>query len=636
MTSTPPAGRVRNAVFAGLLTLGVLLRVEYLREFAPSPLFGFALGADVSEYFARAQAVANGIFRTVRPDIHAPLYSYFLALELLVTGGNIPVVRGLQVALNLLVWCGFYLFLRRRNAARTPDWTPEIVFGAGALYLPLIFFQAEFVSESLLLPLLLGAAVCVTAARDRADRAGSGLAALGGLLTGLACVTHPTALLYAVLQCAVCAMRKPRRNAAFFALAVLVCVVPVSVSRSREAGRPVLVQSNGAFNFWLGNDGNADGTCRLRPGAEWKKFHGAAAAEAESAGTTKDAVFLRWTMQYYTAHPLSVVRLFARKALLVFAPGELPAGADAAPIFGWTPLMRYGAPFCAALVFVLGLAGLPGCLRDTERRREYGPILLIAGAFYLAQILFVTSGRYRLPMLPGLFCTTAFFLVWRPRPLWRKIAPPVVAGAIVFGAGLIAPGMDGTAESRTLFAEAMHRRNRPDAVAALLRGKIKTSNDPARDACLLALAERALGRPDEAEKLLRYAARTAPDEAEALMDLGILRSEAGRFAEAEAFFAEAEKREPDHTGVLYNYALLLEKARRYPEAEKRLVFLLELDPAHRQGWNTLGRVYFMQGQLTEAEAAFASALELAPNDPGIRRNLELVRRARRERSGPPR
>ena len=626
MTPDCRADRKRLAVFAALLAFGVLLRIEYLREFSTSPLFGFALGADVSEYYERAQAILNGVFSSASPDIHAPLYSWFLALELFLTGGSAAAVRSLQLALNLLAWCGFYFLLRRKSTGRTP----ELVFGMAMLYLPLVFFQAEFVSEFLLIPLLIGSVSCTMAADDRTDRRGDGLAAAGGVLAGLACITHPTTLLYLVLQTGLFAWSKKWRRVAVYAVCALVCILPVSVARSLEAGRPVLVQSNSAFNFWLGNSGNADGTCWLRPGARWKKFHGAAAAEAARTGTTKDAVFLRRTLEFYAARPLSAAKLFVRKALLVFAPGELPAGADAAPVFGWTPLMRYGAPFCTVLVLATGLAGLPILLRDEEKRKRYAPLLLLTGAFGLAQILFVTSGRYRLPMLPGLFVAAAIFWQWKPRPAWRKLVPAGAACLIVAASVWQTPRRDHTAECRTLFAEAMHRLKRPDAVAALLRGHAATSNDPARDLCLLALAERALGRPDEAERLLQEAAKIAPAEAEALMDLGILRSESGRLAEAEAFFREAEKREPDHAGTLYNHALVLEKMRRYPEAEKRLQLLVRLDPAHQQGWNTLGRVFFMQKRLAEAEDAFAHAVRLAPDNAGFRRNLDLARRARRE------
>ena len=111
-----PAERRRNAVFAVLLGLGMLLRAEYLREFSTSPLFGFALGADVSEYYERAQAILNGVFTSASPDIHAPLYSWFLALELFLTGGSVAAVRGVQLALNLL-WTPLFFALNLRLAA---------------------------------------------------------------------------------------------------------------------------------------------------------------------------------------------------------------------------------------------------------------------------------------------------------------------------------------------------------------------------------------------------------------------------------------------------------------------------------------------------------------------------------------
>lgn len=614
-----------RGIFALLLTAGILLRAEYLREFSASPLFGFALGADVSEYWARAQGFLNGSWTTAPPDIHAPLYSLFLAAECFLTGSSIPLIRGIQLLLGVLVWVFFYFFLRKKICppeSRMPEW----IFAGAMLYIPMIFFQAELVSESLLL-LLLPLLVCCMMQLDlrpENDRKSLFTAAAGGALAGLAILTHPMTLLYWALQSLVLILQKHRLRALLFAGTAVALILPVSICRSLEAGRPVLVQSNSAFNLYLGNHAGSDGTCSLRPGAAWKEFHRQARLLAEERNCPQDRIHLENTLAFFRQEPLQAAALLLKKALLVWTTEELPAGADAPPVYGWTPLIRFGAPFARALLLGLALAGLYPVLADEKLRKRWLVLLLLTGAFYGAQILFVTSGRYRLAMIPGLIVLAAAFVQWHPRKYQEKILSAAGASLLLLWASLLTPSIRGVAESRTLFAEALYRQGRPEAVKFLLRDTVENSNDPARDMCLLGMAEAMTGNRQEAERLFQMAAQAAPAEAEGLMNLGILRSEAGRPAEAEKLLLQARQREPDHAGTLYNLALVLEKMKRYPEAEKELQTLLRLSPADARAWNALGRVQFCRRDLAGAEKAFRRALSLNPRSPGLKRNLEIV------------
>ena len=60
-------------VFAALL-----LRILYMAQFADSPLFGIPIGADVQEYDRWAREIFSGRILWVEPQIHAPLYPFFL------------------------------------------------------------------------------------------------------------------------------------------------------------------------------------------------------------------------------------------------------------------------------------------------------------------------------------------------------------------------------------------------------------------------------------------------------------------------------------------------------------------------------------------------------------------------------
>ncbi len=618
--------RNRPLIFAGLLLAGILLRGEYLREFASSPLFDLALGADVSEYHARASDILMRGFLAPVYEIHAPLYSWFLALAYWITGHAIPLVRGIQLLINLLAWSGFYFFLRKR--CRYSDWTPEWMFAGAMVFLPAVFFQAELLSESLLLPLLLGAVSCVMALDDREneDRKSRSLAGSAGLLTGLAVITHPITLLYFCFQAFDFLRRsKGPRFFIYCALALLV-ILPVSWIRSARAGRFVLVQNNSALNLYIGNHEQADGTCCIRPGIAWKELHRNAEEEARCSGTTKDAVFFRKVLQFAAAHPLQMLQRMGRKILQVWAPQNLPAGADASPIFGWTLLMRFGGPFTGAVILLLGLAGLWPVLREWESREEYRALLVLFAGFYLAQILFVTSGRYRLPMLPALLVFGGCFLQWMPAHRRQAIPAAAAAALVIAAGGLISPRLNAEPECRTLFAEALLQKKKPEKVLELLEGKMKEAADPARDLCIAGLACRQQGNDSRAIRYFRAAADASPQEAEALMDLAILYSDRRQYSMSEACFSAALKRDRDHTDVLFNYALMLEKRRHFRRESEILERLLKLEPRHPQGWNTLGRLAFYQHDLDKAEDCFERALELCPRNSGFRKNLELVRR----------
>ena len=63
-----------------LLVCGILLRAEYLREYAQLLNFDVPAGPDVMEYDLRAREILSGRLFPKVPDIHAPLYPLFLAL----------------------------------------------------------------------------------------------------------------------------------------------------------------------------------------------------------------------------------------------------------------------------------------------------------------------------------------------------------------------------------------------------------------------------------------------------------------------------------------------------------------------------------------------------------------------------
>ncbi|MDE2815065.1 MAG: hypothetical protein OXM01_18715, partial [Gemmatimonadota bacterium] len=49
------------------------------------------------------------------------------------------------------------------------------------------------------------------------------------------------------------------------------------------------------------------------------------------------------------------------------------------------------------------------------------------------------------------------------------------------------------------------------------------------------------------------------------------------------------------------------------------------DSTHANAYNSLGNLHLMRRDFATAASAFASAVRLAPDDPGFRENLEIAR-----------
>ena len=76
--------------FWTIAVCGLLFRLEYLREFSQQINFSSAVGPDVQEYHERALEILNGRIFPEEPEIHGPLYSFFLAALYKITGSSIP------------------------------------------------------------------------------------------------------------------------------------------------------------------------------------------------------------------------------------------------------------------------------------------------------------------------------------------------------------------------------------------------------------------------------------------------------------------------------------------------------------------------------------------------------------------
>lgn len=628
--------RERAAVWL-LVLAGVLIRFWYLWDFSGSPLFDLPIGPDVGEYWQRAQGMVNGRFFPVSPDIHAPLYSCFLAL-MLKLGASVPAIRVVQILLNFGAWLGFYWLLREK---RTPL-KIRLAFLGIVMLLPVpVFYQTELVSEALLVPL----AAAFFWLRHLAGRARSparrGWMIFGaGLVLGAMNLTHPLTLFFSAAEVGWELFTRSFRRAALLGAALAVTVGGFSLVQSLRYGRFCGIQANAGFNIYLGNNPGATGGCYLRPGRRWRQVHREAGEEAERRGISTDALFLRRVGDFWLHHPGWALALWGTKAYKVCSFSELPSGSDLPPLLCFTGAVFYGRMLTPAL-FLLAAFGLWRIFRT--RGVRFAHYLLLFFSMYLAQIVTVTSGRYRMLMI----VPVALFAAVGIRDFnWRRYWSLPLLLVFVCSFFTITDYGYRRAETAILYAEAALEKGDYRQAEALAAFAFRNLDDPDPAHCCELRAEAAMGlhrlalaenRRDEAQKQLDAAAehylemiQTEPTYYRGWMHYAMLAESMGDrdpawYDKAEEWYREALKLAPRARDLCYNYALFRVRSGRPCAAA--VAAAIQADPEWSQPWHLAGIVAMNDGDFERAVECFGRAFELSTDERSRAANLNNLRNA---------
>ena len=569
--------------FYFIAAAGLLFRAEYLREFAAFDHFNCVVGADVQDYFDRACGILNGEIFPANPDIHAPLYGFFLAGIFKVFGIVPGWARVIQLLLNWGAWIFLSVLLRKRGAPQRES----LIFLGLAMFTPvLIFHQAELISESLLIVVFSLSLGCLTKA-EKDDSLRWMLCA--GVTAGFGVLAHGFMWAFAAAETLYALWQRKWKRAGVFFCGVLLAVLPVIFVKSVYYEKFTPLQKNSVFNIWLGHNPKATGGCWLRPDESWAKEHRETALEAAQRGVSAERIYIERMMKFYKENPTAISKLIFKKAMLIIMPMELVSGADS-PAMIYKTDFQYYLRFIAVIIGFFAISGLVLLeIRPPQSYRPYIHFFLLTFSLALAQIASVTSGRYRMPMMPGVLLLAAMTLA----ALNRKRIFVAVAGVVLLAA--ITPGVPRIdAEEQAVMGEVYYRK----------------------------------GKFDEAEKALKYASMHI-DHPTLFGNLrGIMAEKRGDFKRAEEFYWSAKR---DHDPEA-NFNLGLMYSKNFPERRDEATLLLidglKLDPNRPDVLNQVGVNAVYSGQWQAAEEAFAAAVKLVPEHPGYRRNLEFVRKQR--------
>ena len=260
--------------------------------------------------------------------------------------------------------------------------------------------------------------------------------------------------------------------------------------------------------------------------------------------------------------------------------------------------------------------------------------LLLFAAVWLGQTVFVSAGRYRIPMIPCVCALAAYLALYRATVYtWRTMA--VHLSALAVGA-LIAFGslaFDFTRTTwlehlmaRSYLAEAYARSGDSSRTPELLREPLRYVDPSVAGRIFTLRMDSAIDRKafDEAESLLAQAADGD------LVQPTVYEAAAGRFC-AETGDAEAAERHYRTAletadgelaaKVAYNYGVLKMGANDATGALELFTRSSELSPAFVSAWTNAGICLMSLERYPQAVEAFRKALSLDPGDPVKRVNL---------------
>ncbi len=635
------------ACLIGIILFGMFLRVAYLMELAADPAFAFP-GVDAGYNDAWARAIVTGDWNAQRthdvtgipstPFFRPPGYAYFLGgIYKLHQGYLAPRIA--QALLGLI--SVFIVFLLARKWFGPATGLLSALFAA--CYWGFIYFEGELLEPALLVFLGL---LIVYALSLMIDKVTFFRAAVAGILIGLFALVRPNILALVPLFMGWVGWILRGRKARAFAMCcagmligLALTVAPVTIRNYMVSGERVLISSNAGINLFIGNNENADGLFisriqdlgLFRTSSQYVEIKVALERQAgrKMSYSEMSRYFAGKAVSFMTSHPVSALKLFVRKALLLFGPVE--AGHNRSIYYDreFSCVLRsipLAFPFALSSgllgILLLLIKGKEGSGADVNYRRslQFGWLMVIFAAGYLISFLpFFVSGQYRIPVIPFLLILGAYGLVclWN----WSKarMTGRVVLGVLIWIGIYISASVNISGYEPNLAkwhvdqAAGWIRNGDYDRAVLECRKAIAVNSGSAEAYVAMAKALGGNGKWLEAESVFREALRMRPDADRARVNLGNLLLRQGRVDEAIVEYKAALDANPGLAEVYLNLGAVLLMSGRAGESESYLREAVKIAPDNARAHLFLSRVLAESGRSDEAAQHYEEAIRLNPD-----------------------
>ncbi len=622
-----------------ILFFSALLGAVCVIQFQGSPFFELPI-IDEEAYVNWGLEIASGEFIGKEVFYQDPLYPYILGAVFFLFEENFLLVRLLQVFMGtasvaLVFWTGRKLW---------GDGPGLLAAGLMAGFRGLYFFEILLLKATTVTLLTAGSCALGVAVADRpqsrARWALLGLSlALLVLLRGNFQAIIPFLLLWAFLFQRKEAARKERLvRAGLMALGLLIVLAPVTLRNYAVGGELVLSTSQGGANFFIGNNGRANGRyvtlpfVRANPKWESKDFEKEAERRTGKEDLSPSEVSLFWfgeSWEWIKKAPVRAAELWLHKAHLMIHHYEVPDNhsfyltrEQFVPGL-WLPLLGFGLLWGPALVGMY-IAG-------REDRRTWYPALF--AVFYAASIIpFFIVSRYRVAVMPSLALFSAAFFFWVLQK-WKRTEKKALVSAGVVLVVTMTAGLYPTAESQApmgaeyyLLGNAFLKTGSPEKALHWYNKGLQELPEHKDMLKNRAVALRRINK-EELTQLSQEVSRENYS-AEELVAMGKRLEQLGQMPRAVEVYKKAISKNPDYFTAYARLGFLyatVPPIRDTQKAEQYLKKALEIRPASVDTVNALGNVSFLSGDTARARSWWEKALELDPQNKGALQNLKNMK-----------
>ena len=384
-----------------IVMLAAVLRLVFLQQFMSSDFYACPV-LDMQTYLQQAQVIAKDGLRALGVIWRPPLYPALLGLSLKFSNSFLPalLIQALMASLS----AGLIYLVARRFVSE------GIALAAAGLYAInwiAIFFSAPFEGTSLFIFLLLLALWLLMVSETRSVW----LSVPAGLVAGLSALVRTEVLPIVLVWALWMALRRKFARAVLFFVAAGIPILPVTIHNYRMSGEFIPVTAIGGYNFYVGNNAQADG-----------KTVWASKDALIELGVPEDAPPLENQSRYMKAalddiakDPARFAGLILKKAYYLLNAYEISSNSDIYYVISDTsPLLAVLALFSFGILLPLAVVGIVFGKYD---RRAAMPVFLFVIPFALLLLTFFINARFRAPLIPILcvFAALGASAIWSER-----------------------------------------------------------------------------------------------------------------------------------------------------------------------------------------------------------------------------
>jgi tetratricopeptide (TPR) repeat protein len=614
--------------------MAFLIRLIYLLQIKSNPFF-YSPMVDELWNLEWAIGILEQSFWGTEVYFRGPLYPYFLALLLKITGSEYFWTRLIQMIIASASVSLAYLLGReffKENVARLGS-----IFYA--FYGLLIFYESMFLIPVIFIFLnLLGLYVL---ARNR-DNPGWKPYLLAGLIFGLSAIARPNILFVLPLLALWIFFRFRRKIEIRSVVIILVLffigiglpIAPVTIRNYIVADDIVPISSQGGINLYLGNNTSAEGLTMMMPEVildatvPWTKFIPTTTEYAEEAvghplkPSEVSAFWANKAKQFIFENPGQFIGLTYRKLVYFFSGFE---NSDQHNIYDFRQysslisilIFDYGLKFPFGLFGPLGLIGMGLCFR---KRSHFAPLLVFFWGYLPTVIFFLVTARHRLTIIPILLMFAAYAILY----FWEKFKSAQLKKAIVplaftllllvlCNINFFDMGLKNEAQIHHNLALTLARQGK--YAEAIEEYNLAIKETPGVPALYFGLGTtyKNMERFQEAVEQLTIAVSIKPDYTDAFINLGSSYEALGQLERAEMAFRKAATLEPDRAQPFIRLGDLLMARGDNQQSAENFYHALDLEPDNHFVLTKLGVLYGRAGDTATAYDFFRRFVEARPD-----------------------